>query len=209
VSLLHHAQVKEQLTEELAVETPIVYHTAYAIHSKDQAASFIPPYTILDSISHLIPGASRSISIIHTLDIFKNASQDNIVSYMNEWAAKTHASGRNSFLWVNPNAATADAGSEPFMTGPSKWVHSKEIEKAVRKAGGDALSMWNMTIQANRLNEMWYGQRVGIVQAMMVSSVNSSSDANREFLLSLCADVTPLGSELASGFRNMMTLYIG
>jgi hypothetical protein len=60
-------------------------------------------------------------------------------------------------------------GSGPFLTEDkiALWSNSKEMGLEARRRGNDVLDMWNMTIQASRLDGNWYVQHVAVVQAMM------------------------------------------
>lgn len=114
-----------------------------------------PPHLILSAILQAIPGVElKKVPIVFTLDSLhhKNVPQQLITAYFGAWA--THHSNSSTcsrrHLWVNPGV-------------------NSDTERPVREAGGESVDTWNMMTNATRVREGWYGQRVGLVQAMMVS----------------------------------------
>lgn len=103
----------------------------------------------LSAIQRAMPGVQlERVPIVFTLDTrhHKHVPSWAIGSYLRAW--KHRLSHRH--LWVNPGV-------------------EDKTERLVRKAGGESLNTLNMTTNATRVREGWYGQRVGLVQAMMVS----------------------------------------
>lgn len=111
------------------------------------------PQSTLRLIQRAMPGAQlKRVPIVFTLDSLhhKNVPQWVTEAYLEAWA---HQLSR-SHLWVNPGV-------------------DYETERLVREAGGESLATWNITANATQVREGWYGRRVGLVQAMMVSSLPS------------------------------------
>lgn len=95
---------------------------------------------------------------------------------MDEWVTLADASGRNiPILWVGPNAAghLQTPGQIPTQGNSALWQYTLETMREAKARQLDALGMYNLTLQANSWDGSRYGQRVGLVQAMMVSSILS------------------------------------
>lgn len=93
------------------------------------------------------------------------------------------ASGRNiPILWVGPNAAGHLKPPGQILTHGNNalWHYTLETAKEAKARQLDALGMYNLTLQANSWDGSNYGQRVGLVQAMMVKHLcfQGSSIAN-------------------------------
>lgn len=91
---------------------------------------------------------------------------------MDEWVSLADASGRNvPWLWVGPNAAGHLKPANQVLGEGSNalWHFTIETMQEARKRELDALGMYNLTLQAESWDGSFYGQRVGLVQAMMVS----------------------------------------
>ena len=107
---------------------------------------------------------------------------------MDEWVTLADASGRNiPILWIGPNAAghhLQPPGGQVTSTQATSalWQYTLETMKEAKARQLDALGMYNLTLQANSWDGNSYGQRVGLVQAMMVKhaqvEVQSISNAN-------------------------------
>ena len=98
---------------------------------------------------------------------------------MDEWITLADASGRNMpILWVGPNAPAAAGhhllqppghGHDPTTQGDGAlWQYTLETAREADARQVDALGMYNLTLQANGWDGAVYGQKVGLVQAMMV-----------------------------------------
>ena len=97
---------------------------------------------------------------------------------MDEWVSLADASGRNvPILWVGPNAAGhLKAPSQIISQGNNAlWHYTIEMEKEAKSRGLDTLGMYNLTLQANSWDGNFYGQKVGLVQAMMVCCIAHKS----------------------------------
>lgn len=91
---------------------------------------------------------------------------------MDEWLALADASQRNiPFLWVGPNAAghLKPPGQILSQGNNALWHYTVEQLKEAKARDLDALGMYNFTLQATSWDGSSYGQKVSLVQAMMVS----------------------------------------
>ena len=91
---------------------------------------------------------------------------------MDEWLALADASRRNMpFLWVGPNAAghLKPPGQILSQGNNALWHYTVEQLKEAKARDLDALGMYNLTLQAASWDGSSYGQKVALVQAMMVS----------------------------------------
>lgn len=102
---------------------------------------------------------------------------------MDEWLTIADGSGRNTpYLWVGPNAAGhLKPPSLILQEGNNAlWHYNVELGKEAAKRAVENLSMYNMTLQASSWDGSRYGQKVEIVQAMMVS-LQSVTDDEKPF----------------------------
>ena len=101
---------------------------------------------------------------------------------MDEWVSLADSSGRNiPWLWIGPKAAGHHVTKSPTQIGNEGndnaaallWHYTIETMNEARNRDLDALGMYNLTLQANSWandddGRSIYGQRVAMVQAMMV-----------------------------------------
>ena len=90
---------------------------------------------------------------------------------MDEWIALADASSRSvPFLWLGPNAAGHLKPPAQILSQGNNalWHYTVEMAKEARAREIDALGMYNMTLQATSWDGSGYGEKVAIVQAMMV-----------------------------------------
>lgn len=93
---------------------------------------------------------------------------------MDEWVSLADASGRNvPFLWLGPNAAGHLKPPGQILTQGNNalWHYTLETMKEARARELDALGMYNLTLQAGSWDGSFYGVKVALVQAMMVSGL--------------------------------------
>ncbi|GAA82291.1 similar to An02g04010 [Aspergillus luchuensis IFO 4308] len=87
---------------------------------------------------------------------------------MDEWLTLAQASGRNTpFLWVGPTAPGLQKDSRDNIHA-SSWQYSQDTAQEARNRGLDALGMYNATLQADSWDGKHYGEKVALIQAMMV-----------------------------------------
>lgn len=91
---------------------------------------------------------------------------------MNEWVPLADSSTKNvPFLWLGPNAAghLKPPGQILQQGNNALWHYTIEMAKEARMRELHALGMYNLTLQAASWDGSNYGQKVTLVQAMMVS----------------------------------------
>lgn len=92
---------------------------------------------------------------------------------MDEWLALADASTRTvPYLWVGPNAAghLKPPGQILSQGNNALWHYTIEMAKEAKMREVDTVGMYNLTMQARSWDGSGYGQRVALVQAMMVCS---------------------------------------
>lgn len=117
------------------------------------------------------PDAYKPIPVVHSLSLATSLSWSKAVDSMDEWVTLADASGRNiPILWVGPNAAGHLKPPGQILTQGNNalWHYTLETMKQANSRQVDALGMYNLTLQANSWDGSNYGQKVGLVQAMMV-----------------------------------------
>ena len=93
---------------------------------------------------------------------------------MDEWVTLADASLRNvPILWVGPNAAghLKPPGQILSQGNNALWHYTAGMAKEAGSRGLDSLGMYNLTLQATSWDGSGYGQKVALVQAMMVGSL--------------------------------------
>ena len=75
------------------------------------------------------------------------------------------------FLWLGPVAAghLKPPGQILSQGNNAVWHYTVEMAREARKRGMETLGLYNMTLQASSWDGTAYGERVALVQAMMVS----------------------------------------
>lgn len=129
------------------------------------------------------PDAYKPIPVIHSLSRATSLSSSKAIDSMDEWVTLADASGRNTpILWVGPNAEghLKPPGQILAQGNDALWHYTLETTKEAKARQLDALGMYNLTLQANSWDGSNYGQKVGLVQAMMVKhlQVQRGSNAN-------------------------------
>ncbi|CAD6568399.1 MAG: hypothetical protein ASARMPREDX12_001397 [Alectoria sarmentosa] len=117
------------------------------------------------------PDAYKPIPVIHSLSLATSLSWSKATDSMDEWVTLADASGRNiPILWVGPNAAGHLKPPSLILTQGNNalWHYTLETMKEAKARQLDALGMFNLTLQANSWDGSNYGQKVGLVQAMMI-----------------------------------------
>ncbi|KAL2040909.1 hypothetical protein N7G274_006367 [Stereocaulon virgatum] len=117
------------------------------------------------------PDAYKPIPVIHSLSLATSLSWSAATASMDEWVSLADASGRNiPFLWLGPNAAghLKPPGQILSQGNNAIWHYTIETQKEAKSRELDSLGMYNLTLQANSWDGSFYGQKVGLVQAMMI-----------------------------------------
>lgn len=114
-----------------------------------------------------IAGQKKPIPVIHSLSHSTSFSVQIAMASMVEWHALAKASGRDTpFLWVGPTAPGQQRSSKP--SDGTVWQYSLDTAEAARNMRMDTLGMYNATLQAESFDGTHYGERVSLLQAMMV-----------------------------------------
>ena len=138
------------------------------------------PEEMHDSFTSLIsgdPDAYKPIAVIHSLSSATSLSLSKATDSMDEWVTLADASGRNvPILWVGPNAADHLKPPGQILTHGNNdlWHYTLETTREAKARQLDALGMYNLTIQANSWDGSHYGQKVWLVQAMMVKHLRGT-----------------------------------
>ena len=134
------------------------------------------------------PDSYKPVPVIHSLGLATSLSWPAATASMDEWLAVADASSRNvPFLWVGPNAAghLKPPGQILSQGNNALWHYTIEMAKEARSREIDALGMYNLTLQASSWDGSNYGQRVLLVQAMMVSRIIGNQFVRLAVLMTL------------------------
>ncbi|KAL9593271.1 MAG: hypothetical protein Q9179_005980 [Wetmoreana sp. 5 TL-2023] len=128
-------------------------------------------HTTFNSILHREPDPYKPLPVIHSLSLATSLSWPTATSSMDEWVTLADISQRNvPFLWLGPNAAGhLKPPSQILSQGNNAiWHYTIEMAKEAESRELDALGMYNLTLQAGSWDGSFYGQKVVLVQAMMI-----------------------------------------
>ncbi|KAL8777700.1 MAG: hypothetical protein Q9213_007743 [Squamulea squamosa] len=117
------------------------------------------------------PDSYKPIAVIHSLSLATSLAWSTATSSMDEWVTLADISQKNvPFLWIGPNAAGhLKPPSQILSQGNNAlWHYTIEMAEEARARQLDALGMYNFTLQAGSWDGSYYGQKVVLVQAMMV-----------------------------------------
>lgn len=94
---------------------------------------------------------------------------------MDEWLKLAETVSETSsrkvpFLWLGPVAAghLKPPGQILSQGNNALWHYTVEMAKEARSKGMETLGMYNLTLQAGSWDGSSYGEKVAMVQAMMV-----------------------------------------
>lgn len=130
--------------------------------------------TTLRSLTSLIPRAPPSnyhpVPIIVSLSpgtplstAIASQTLDELISFADATERKT------PILWIGPPAA-GHLDLKGRVGNNEIWQFSTEMDKVAKDRDVETLGMWNMTVQADSWDGKRFGERVALVQAMMVSN---------------------------------------
>lgn len=117
------------------------------------------------------PHSWKPVAIIHSLGLSTRFDWQAATESIDEWLTVADNSGRNSpMLWVGPNAAGHLKPPSRIMQEGNNalWHYSLLMVNEAKRRGIEALSSYNMTLQASSWDGSNYDERVSLVQAMMV-----------------------------------------
>ncbi|GAT26591.1 similar to An02g04010 [Aspergillus luchuensis] len=140
-------------------------------HAFLATASSPAPRGVYDKFRRMVArgvGRNRPVPVILSLSLSTSYSLSTAKSSMDEWLTLAQASGRNTpFLWVGPTAPGLQKDSRDNIHA-SSWQYSQDTAQEARNRGLDALGMYNATLQADSWDGKHYGEKVALIQAMMV-----------------------------------------
>lgn len=128
-------------------------------------------HTKFSSVLGNDPDSYKPVPVIHSLGLATSLSWPAATASMDEWLTLADGSGRNvPFLWASPNAAghLKPPGQILSQGNNALWHYTIETMKEAKARELDSLGMYNLTLQANSWDGSYYGQKVGLVQAMTV-----------------------------------------
>lgn len=138
--------------------------------------SFIPTANSPTDFKNLVASSgsrgSKHIPVI--LAGPSTSSREAVTETMDKWTSIARAGGsKTPFLWVGPTAASQKSSGFGIDEGLG---NSKDVQdtffstSAAQSRGMEVLGMYNATLKASSWDGSSYGERVSLVQAMMVSS---------------------------------------
>ncbi|THC89466.1 hypothetical protein EYZ11_011091 [Aspergillus tanneri] len=110
----------------------------------------------------------KPIPVIHSLSLSTSYSLPIAKDSMDEWVALARSSGRTTpFLWVGPTAPGHQRPPGDNVHAKS-WQYTLDTTKAAHSRQMDVLGMYNATLQADSWDGVHYGEKVALMQAMMI-----------------------------------------
>ncbi|KAL8928957.1 MAG: hypothetical protein Q9172_000709 [Xanthocarpia lactea] len=128
-------------------------------------------HSSFSSILHREADSYKPIAVIHSLSLATSLAWPTATTSMDEWVTLADISQKNvPFLWVGPNAAGhLKPPSQILSQGNNAlWHYTIEMAEEAQARQLDALGMYNFTLQARSWDGSYYGQKVVLVQAMMI-----------------------------------------
>ncbi|PWY71627.1 hypothetical protein BO70DRAFT_373511 [Aspergillus heteromorphus CBS 117.55] len=113
-------------------------------------------------------GRNKPVPVILSVSLSTSYSLSTAKSSMDEWLTLVQSSGRNApFLWVGPTAPglQQDSGDNIHATS---WQYSQDSIQEAHTRGMEALGMYNATLQADSWDGKRYGEKVALMEAMMI-----------------------------------------
>ncbi|KAL2872699.1 uncharacterized protein BJX67DRAFT_16128 [Aspergillus lucknowensis] len=129
------------------------------------------PSTAHDMFKGLLARSSeenKPIAVIQSLSLSTSYSQSTATNSMDEWLTLAKTSARSTpFLWIGP---TAPGHQNPLGNNvhANSWQYTQDTAHIAQSKGIDVLGMYNATVQAESWDGMRYGEKVALVQAMMI-----------------------------------------
>ncbi|CAL00615.1 hypothetical protein AnigIFM59636_006572 [Aspergillus niger] len=185
----HDCRCESQFTSSLCL--PLRITSSDEVYAQEGSSATRRPYTCSSRIPHAFlatssspaprgviekfrrmvargVGRNRPVPVILSLSLSTSYSLSTAKSSMDEWLTLAQASGRNTpFLWVGPTAPGLQKDSRDNIHA-SSWQYSQDTAQEARNRGLDALGMYNATLQADSWDGKHYGEKVALIQAMMV-----------------------------------------
>ncbi|EAW14051.1 uncharacterized protein ACLA_070840 [Aspergillus clavatus NRRL 1] len=121
----------------------------------------------------LADGQKKPVPVIHSVSLSASFSLPIAKNSMDEWLALAKTTNRNTpFLWIGPTAAghQRPTTANNIPANSAVWQYALDTTGAARSRGMDVLGMYNATLQAASWDGKHYGEKVALMQAMMVTS---------------------------------------
>ncbi|KAE8384950.1 hypothetical protein BDV23DRAFT_165850 [Aspergillus alliaceus] len=113
-------------------------------------------------------GRGKPVPVIQSLSLSTSYSLTIAGNSMDEWLALAKSSKHDTpFLWIGPTAPGHQKPSENNVHA-SSWQYALDTSEAARARGMEALGVYNATLQADSRDGMHDGEKVALIQAMMV-----------------------------------------
>lgn len=110
----------------------------------------------------------KPVAVIQSLSLSTSYSLTTAKNSMDEWLGLAQSSSRiTPFLWVGPTAPGHQKPSGDNVHA-SSWQYTLDVAAAAQVRGIETLGMYNATLQADSWDGMHYGEKVALMQAMMV-----------------------------------------
>ncbi len=121
------------------------------------------------------PDSWRPIPVVLSLSFSSGLSRPTATASMEEWLTLIDGFVETTLrnvptLWIGPVAAgQANPPGEILTSGRNAlWHYTTEMSKEAIKREMESLGMYNLTLQATVWDGSSYGEKVALVQAMMV-----------------------------------------
>ncbi|KAL4876057.1 hypothetical protein BJY04DRAFT_148436 [Aspergillus karnatakaensis] len=129
------------------------------------------PSSIHNKFKSLLARPSKNknpIAVIQSLSLSTSYSLETATNSIDEWLtlAKTNAR-TTTFLWIGPTAPGHQNPPEDNVHATS-WQYTQDTAQVAQARGIDVLGMYNATLQAESWDGLRYGEKVALMQAMMV-----------------------------------------
>ncbi|KAL3458248.1 hypothetical protein BJX64DRAFT_227574 [Aspergillus heterothallicus] len=110
----------------------------------------------------------KPIAVIQSLSLSTSYSKTTAANSIDEWLTLAKTSARTTpFLWIGPTAPGHQAPPGDNVHA-SSWHYTQETAQVAQSRGIDVLGMYNATVQAESWDGLHYGEKVALMQAMMI-----------------------------------------
>jgi hypothetical protein len=129
------------------------------------------PSNVHEKFKNLLARSSekkKPIAVIQSLSLSTSYSTTTATNSIDEWLTLAKTSARStSFLWIGPTAP-GHQNSLGDNVHASSWQYTQDTAQVAQSRGMDVLGMYNATVQAESWDGLHYGEKVALMQAMMV-----------------------------------------
>ncbi|KAL4867679.1 hypothetical protein BDV12DRAFT_170888 [Aspergillus spectabilis] len=129
------------------------------------------PSSVHNKFKSLLARPSKNknpIAVIQSLSYSISYSLETATNSIDEWVTLAKTSARiTPFLWIGPTAPGHQKLPEDNVHATS-WQYTQVTAQVAQSRGIDVLGMYNATLQAESWDGLRYGEKVALMQAMMV-----------------------------------------